>query len=159
MKTNIDFLTLILILSVVLTGCSPGKLSLSGDKNALQLRMVDDVKTENNTVYRGGTDNEAVYVNNNVLMNLTDLEKIKMAQDDLGRNIFILTFTTAGAEKMASISGNNIGRRLAIIIDGRLITAPVIRDTISGGIVQVPLNGAAGEARDLYKKLHEKQLE
>jgi hypothetical protein len=43
-----------------------------------------------------------------------------------------LALTTAGAERFAQITGNNINRRLAIVFDGKVISAPVIKSRISG---------------------------
>ena len=42
------------------------------------------------------------------------------------------SFDSAGAEKFADLTENNKGQRLAIVLDGNLYTAPVIRDRIAG---------------------------
>ncbi len=42
-------------------------------------------------------------------------------------------FNRLGAEKFGKITQDNIGRRFAVVLDGKVITAPVIRSAILGG--------------------------
>lgn len=42
-------------------------------------------------------------------------------------------FNSLGAQKFGAITQANIGRRFAIVLDGKVITAPVIRSSILGG--------------------------
>jgi SecD/SecF fusion protein len=42
------------------------------------------------------------------------------------------SFDSVGAEKFADLTENNKGQRLAIVLDGNLYTAPVIKDRIAG---------------------------
>ena len=41
--------------------------------------------------------------------------------------------TEAGKEKFAEFTGANIGKRAAILVDGKLVTAPIIRAPILQG--------------------------
>jgi preprotein translocase subunit SecD len=41
------------------------------------------------------------------------------------------------AEKFAELTGNHIGSRLAILVDGLVYSAPVIRAAIQGGKVEI----------------------
>ena len=54
---------------------------------------------------------------------------------------------------MKKVSTELKGKRLAILIDGRLITAPMIQETISGGEVQISGNFTKEEAEDIAKGL------
>lgn len=60
-----------------------------------------------------------------------------------------ITFNSRGAELLEQITGENIGRRLAIVLDNEVYSAPVIRQRISGG--QAVIEGAftIEEARDI----------
>jgi preprotein translocase subunit SecD len=44
-----------------------------------------------------------------------------------------MKFTPAGADKFTQITSQNVGRRLAIILDGKIMTAPTIKSAITGG--------------------------
>lgn len=47
------------------------------------------------------------------------------------------TLNTSGAKRFADFSSNNIGRRFAIVLDDKVISAPVIRSAIVGGSGQI----------------------
>ena len=50
-----------------------------------------------------------------------------------------LTFTDSGAERFEEITGANIKRRFAIILDGKTESAPVIQTRIAGGHAQITM--------------------
>ncbi|MBE0425407.1 MAG: protein translocase subunit SecD [Nitrospirae bacterium] len=60
-----------------------------------------------------------------------------------------ITFNPAGAKIFEEITGANIGKRLAIILDNTVYSAPVIREKIAGGDAQITGNFTMEEARDL----------
>ncbi|GEL25683.1 hypothetical protein PSU4_46370 [Pseudonocardia sulfidoxydans NBRC 16205] len=45
--------------------------------------------------------------------------------------------TPAGATAFADLSGRNVGKQLAIVVDGDLVSAPIIQAPITGGAVQI----------------------
>lgn len=65
-----------------------------------------------------------------------------------------LEFKTQGAKQFEKVTGDNVGRRLAIILDGNVYSAPNIQTRIAGGRAQITLgagnfNNTMKEARDL----------
>jgi SecD/SecF fusion protein len=48
-----------------------------------------------------------------------------------------LKFKGIGPKKFANVTGNNIKRQLAIVLDGQVISAPVIQDKIATGVAQI----------------------
>lgn len=48
-----------------------------------------------------------------------------------------LRFNNIGARKFAEISANNIGRQFAIVLDGKVLTAPVFRSAIPNGNAEI----------------------
>ena len=50
-----------------------------------------------------------------------------------------LTFTEAGGDRFEEITGANIKRRFAIILDSKVESAPVIQNRIAGGSAQITL--------------------
>lgn len=42
-----------------------------------------------------------------------------------------VTFTTAGTAKMRAVTRENVGRRIAVIVDGRVIASPVVRTEVA----------------------------
>jgi preprotein translocase subunit SecD len=66
-------------------------------------------------------------------------------QGGLGGWYVSLTFTEAGGALFEKITGANIKRRFAIILDGRVETSPVIQSKIPGGHAQITLGSSDPE--------------
>jgi preprotein translocase subunit SecD len=60
-----------------------------------------------------------------------------------------LSFDARGARLFEQITGQNIKKRLAIVLDKKVNSAPVIQDKISGGRAQITGRFTTDEARDL----------
>jgi protein-export membrane protein SecD len=60
-----------------------------------------------------------------------------------------LTLDKQGATKFTRLTGNNVGRQLAIVLDHKVKSAPVIRDKIRGGRASITGIATDNEARDL----------
>jgi preprotein translocase subunit SecD len=60
-----------------------------------------------------------------------------------------LEFASQGARVFERITGENIKKRLAIVLDGTVYSAPVIQDKISGGQASITGSFTMNDARDL----------
>ncbi len=69
--------------------------------------------------------------------------------DQYGQPIVQLQFDDEGAKIFDKATFQNIGRRLAIVLDGKVHSAPVIRDRIPNGQAQISGNFSAQDASDL----------
>ena len=58
-------------------------------------------------------------------------------------------FDTIGAQKFGKATSENIGKRFAVLLDGYVITAPVIRSAITGGSGIITGNFTSQEVSDL----------
>ena len=63
--------------------------------------------------------------------------------------VVLLQFNAQGTKKFANITHDNVGRQLAIILDGTLYSAPVIREPIERGTAQIEGNFDIEEANRL----------
>ena len=78
---------------------------------------------------------------------------VRMDQEQ-NRPYVALEFKANGAKIFEEITGANIGKRLAIVLDGNVYSAPVVQARIAGGSAQITLgagdyNTVMQEARDL----------
>jgi preprotein translocase subunit SecD len=60
-----------------------------------------------------------------------------------------LVLNDQGARRFEQITGDNVGRRMAIILDNTVYSAPTIRERIGGGRASITGNFDVKEARDL----------
>jgi preprotein translocase subunit SecD len=60
-----------------------------------------------------------------------------------------IEFDGEGARRFERITAENVGKRLAIVLDNTVYSAPVIRERISGGQAQITGSFTIEEARDL----------
>jgi len=65
-----------------------------------------------------------------------------------------LEFNSEGAEIFKELTSRNIEKRLAIYIDNVLISAPVVREEISGGKAQITGKFTTEEAKELVRNLN-----
>lgn len=68
--------------------------------------------------------------------------------------VILLNFNEEGATLFEKITRENTGEILAIFLDGEVISAPVIREPIPGGIATITGQFTAIEARDLVQNLN-----
>jgi preprotein translocase subunit SecD len=81
-------------------------------------------------------------------------EAIVRIDQEQNRPYVGLEFKPSGAKIFEQITGSNIGKRLAIVLDGNVYSAPVVQGRIAGGSAQITLgqgdyNSSMSEARDL----------
>lgn len=78
-----------------------------------------------------------------------DLKYAKVSFDDMNSPIVNLEFNTEGAAKFAQVTGSHIGDQLAIVLDNKVHSAPVIQARISGGRAQITGRFTLEEAQNL----------
>ena len=69
--------------------------------------------------------------------------------EQMGEPYVSLSFDARGARVFERITGDNVGKRLAIVLDDKVYSAPVIRDKISGGKAQITGAFTMDDAKDL----------
>jgi len=65
-----------------------------------------------------------------------------------------LEFTTEGAKLFEELTGRNVGKRLAIYLDGSPISTPTVNEAISGGKAQITGTFTQAEAKQLVQRLN-----
>jgi preprotein translocase subunit SecD len=99
---------------------------------------------------------ERLYVQKKVLLDQTALKSAKVTTDRrTGNPLIEITFTAEGRKRFAEVTRENVGRRLAIVIEGRLYSAPTIRTEIPGGRAEISGSFSEPEARELAAKITE----
>ena len=79
----------------------------------------------------------------------TDLKDAREQTDQQGQNVVGLEFSPEGAEKFATLTSQNVGRTIAILLDGEVLTAPRVNEAITGGKAVITGNKTLEEAHNL----------
>ena len=66
-----------------------------------------------------------------------------------GEPVVTFRFDAAGAKRFAMVTQENVGLPFAIVLDNKVVSAPVIREPILGGTGQISGNFSVQEANDL----------
>ena len=74
---------------------------------------------------------------------------VRFDQSQFNEPIVSLQFNAAGAKKFAEVTAANVGRRLAILLDGKVQSAPRIREAIPSGEAVISGRFDAQTAQDL----------
>ena len=68
---------------------------------------------------------------------------------EINEAVVSFTFDRTGSKKFARATSSNVGKRMAIILDNKIISAPVIREAILGGNGQITGDFTFQSATDL----------
>jgi len=74
---------------------------------------------------------------------------VRFNQSEFNEPLVTLEFNAEGAKKFAEITANNVGRRLAIVLDGKVQSAPNIKEAIPSGEAVIQGRFTIEEAQDL----------
>lgn len=86
---------------------------------------------------------------NSELIKGDDVDRAVPNVNEFGNWSISLRFNSRGAAAFADVTGKNVGRRLAIVLDDRVYSAPNIREAISGGQAEISGSFTVEEARRL----------
>jgi hypothetical protein len=92
----------------------------------------------------GARDCEAMYLRQPAAMGNADVESAAADVDETtGQPRVLLRFTPEGSARFALLTRGLVQRRLAIVVDGVVLSAPVVIEEISGGAAQITMGGGA----------------
>ena len=125
--------------------------NLLGKTAKLSFRLASDLDDDFGSELLFFEENDKqIKVNKRIVMSGDNLVTAKPSFDN-STNETIVSFSLdrVGAKKFGRITTKNIGRRLAIVLDNKVISAPIIRDAILGGNGQISGNFTFQTATDL----------
>src|SRR6185312_1223871 len=139
-----------------------------GKTALLEFKLVDDTANVEEAIKNGpppgrqvlyghagrgdsiGTEKQAYVVESRPLMTGEYIQdaRVRPAQQLQGASVELI-LNGAGARLFEQITAANVKRRLAIVLDNRVYSAPVIQERIGGGRASITGNFDLKEARDL----------
>lgn len=97
----------------------------------------------------------AVVIKNETLSILSDPEVQKAIVSIPNPQVYLeLLFNNQGKDKFANVTSKNIGNRIAIFIDGKIIMAPKIMNKVADGKAMITTAYTEDEAKDIVKRIN-----
>ncbi len=96
-----------------------------------------------------GAGTERIAVQRRVMVDGANLTDARPGQDPQGGWAVNFTFDSVGARRFGEVTQQNVGRPFAIVLDNKVISAPVIQGPILGGHGEISGNFTAQSATDL----------
>jgi preprotein translocase subunit SecD len=135
-------------------------IDLVGKTARLDFRMVDQSMTPEQALQtRPPPDSEILYgqkdklpylIEKRVLVAGADLTNAQPGFDQrTNEPIVSFRFNSNGARRFAQVTSENVGRPFAIVLDNEVISAPTIREPITGGSGQISGNFTVEQVTDL----------
>jgi len=141
-------------------------IELIGKTAVLEFKMVDEearltpgvaLPPEDEVLYRRVVDpatgqeldREPYIVRRQAMLTGDTLTDARVAIDQFNEPYVAIEFDPAGGEIFARVTGENVGKRFAIVLDGNVYSAPVIRERIPGGRASITGSFSSAEANDL----------
>ena len=94
---------------------------------------------------------------NLVPTNLTGADLVSAREvfdNQTGKPAVSIEFSKDGADKFATITEKNVGKPLAIVLDGSPVSAPIVQEKITGGQAQISGSFTVEEAKNLAIQLN-----
>jgi len=131
---------------------NPGRIKkLLGKTAKLSFRIVSEDDNEFSSELLSFEDSdEKLNISKRIVVSGDNLSNANPKIDNqTNQAIVSFTFDRVGAKKFGRFTTDNVGKRLAIILDGKIISAPQIREPILGGNGQISGNFTFQSATDL----------
>ncbi len=111
-------------------------------------------KLPEGTTILPGEDGKTFYiVKEKVELNGNDIKTARRATDQYGSPSVSFSLNKIGVQKFAKVTAENVGERLAIILDKKVISAPRINEPINSPTAEITGRFTIDEAEDLAIKL------
>lgn len=95
-----------------------------------EVRLAEDRPIPGLVVGRIAKPGRAIYLHPEIVVNNDDIAQSWVLQDGPDRFGVSVQFLPAGAERMRQATAGHIGRPMAVLIDGVVVMAPVVRSPI-----------------------------
>jgi preprotein translocase subunit SecD len=141
-------------------------INLVGQTAHLEFKMVDDSADMDKavsgilppgrelstlvTTHAGGGQTEApIVLRKDAVLTGEYITDARVQLDQWNQPYVAISFNARGGTIFANLTAENVNKRMAIVLDGKVYSAPVIQEKITGGKASITGNFTKEEARDL----------
>lgn len=142
-----------LLIAAALFGCSaPEK---QAGKVTVEFRFAETEAAEGLTETILPITGQKFYLHDEVVMSNDDIVMASVTMWN-GKPVVELQFTFTGKEKFAQLTKENLKRRVGMLVDGKLVTAPIINAPIDHGIAIITSDFTKDEAQRIADGINKK---
>ncbi len=123
--------------------------NIVGSVAKLEFRFLPSAETRLYQIMLKDRQGNPVAVEDELRMSGESVDSARWGRDDRGQIDVSLTLTSEGGRTFARITRENVGRNLAIILDGVVYSSPTIREPITGGRASISGGFTIDEANQL----------
>jgi len=131
------------LVSYLLVPC--GQLHAEEPAPLLEFRLADNNETAGWKEMEVRGSSNSVFVSDEVALTGRHVEKVSFDKDE-NSPLLLLTLTEEGAKAMREITSRNLNKKLAIVLNGKVVSAPTIRSTITKNVA---ITGQLFDSNDL----------
>ncbi len=125
---------------------------LVDDENSLERALQGDMPMDDEILYQKNAltgQKEPFLLKKRVLLTGDTISDARVSYDQFQNPFVSLSFDSRGARIFEQVTGKYVKKRLAIVLDDTVYSAPVIQDRIAGGRAQISGRFTLEEAKDL----------
>jgi len=142
-----------LLIAAALFGCStPEK---QAEKVTVEFRFAETEAAEGLTEIILPITGQKFYLHDEVIMSNEDIAMASVTMWN-GKPVVELQFTLTGKDKFAQLTKENLKRRVGMLVDGKLVTAPIINAPIDQGIAIITGDFTKDEAQRIADGINKK---
>ena len=119
------------------------------DEVGLYIEQMKEAVKDNPEMTVANSEEGGAYLLGKQYVSGGDLTKAETTFDQFGKAAVSLTFNAEGAKLFDEATAANINKQIAIVLDGTVISAPVVQQRISGGEAQITGSFTTEEANRL----------
>lgn len=101
-----------------------------------------------------GSD-KMIYLVGKPVLTAGDLKKAALMDGYASKYAVLLEFNEEGAAKLEAFSRENLQKVVAIVVDGDVLTAPLVQEEIVGGKSMISRPFKEGEAEEIVRKINQ----
>ena len=108
-------------------------------------------KTDSSLTLSNSTD--TVFINPTPIITLKDFKLVRVIKGDFGTYAIEIVLNESSAQKFEIATEKWIGKRLAMVVDGKLTMAPTVQSKITGGRLSISSSMTKAEAKEMKRLL------
>ena len=95
-----------------------------------EMRLAEDKPAPGLREVKVSGSDRSIYLHDEVVVSNSDIAAARLVEESPAKYSVGIEFNAAGAEKIRAATGGHIGRPVALLLDGQVVMAPVVRASL-----------------------------